>query len=70
MVSPNAVLAEDPEAPWREALGNDQLIQATKSRVQAAQAELDAAKSNRLPVVSATTMADACVTLWHLRITS
>jgi len=54
MVSTSAVLAEDLEAAWREALGSDQLIQATKSRVDAAQADLDAAKSSRLPSVSAT----------------
>lgn len=54
MASTNAVLAEDLEAAWREALGSDQLIQATKSRVNAAQADLEAARSNRLPSVSAT----------------
>lgn len=54
MLSTNPVLAEDLEAAWREALGNDQLIRAAKSRVEAAQADLDAAKSNRLPTVAAT----------------
>ena len=54
MVGTNPVLAEDLENAWREALGNDQLIRAAKSRVEAAQADLDAAKSNRLPTVAAT----------------
>lgn len=48
-----AVLAEDLTAAWGEALANDQIIQATESRVAAAKADLDAAKANRLPTVSA-----------------
>lgn len=52
--SAHVVLAEDLEAAWRAALSSDQLVQATKSRVEAARADLDAAKSTRLPTVSAT----------------
>lgn len=48
-----AVLAEDLEAAWREALAVDQAIQATQSRVSSAQADLEAAQAARLPNVSA-----------------
>lgn len=54
LVSTQAVLAEDLDAAWREALDNDPLIQASQSQVSAARAELDAAKTNRLPSVAAT----------------
>lgn len=54
MLSTSAAVAEDLEAAWREALHNDQLLQASKSRVEAAQSDLDAAKSRRMPSVSAT----------------
>jgi outer membrane protein len=53
LVSPQAVLAEDLNAAWGEALGTDQLIQASQSQVSAAEADLGAAKTNRLPSVSA-----------------
>lgn len=54
LVSTQAVFAEDLDAAWREALGNDPLVQASQSQVSAARADLDAAKTNRLPSVSAT----------------
>jgi outer membrane protein TolC len=48
-----APLAEGLEAAWREALDYDRLIQASQNEVAAAKAELDAARSSRLPSVSA-----------------
>lgn len=49
----SAALAEDLEAAWRQALSNDQVIQAAQSQVAAASAELASARANRLPKVSA-----------------
>ena len=51
--APQAALAEDLGAAWREALATDQLIQASESRVAAARAELEVAKAGRLPGVAA-----------------
>ncbi|MBU2678430.1 MAG: TolC family protein [Gammaproteobacteria bacterium] len=53
LVFSKGVLAEDLNAAWRVALGSDQSIQATLSRVASAKAELEAAKAARLPDVSA-----------------
>jgi len=51
--APGAAFAEDLAAAWREALGHDQSLKAAESRVAAAEADLAAAESNRLPVLSA-----------------
>ena len=46
-------LAEDLPNAWGEALGSDRLLQASRSRVMAAAAELAAAEAGRLPTMSA-----------------
>lgn len=53
MIAPSVSSAEDLAAAWREALGHDQSLKAAQSRVAAAAAELAAAESNRMPVLSA-----------------
>ncbi|MGB5258060.1 MAG: TolC family protein [Woeseiaceae bacterium] len=52
-VAPRAAKAEDLEAAWRQALGNDALVQASRSQVAAAESELSAARASRLPSVVA-----------------
>lgn len=46
-------VAEDLHAAWNEALGNDPIIQASRSLVSAAEADLLVAKAGRLPNVAA-----------------
>lgn len=53
VVASQAANAEDLTAAWRAALGQDPLLKAAESQVSAAASELDAAKSSRLPTVSA-----------------
>lgn len=53
MSAPGVASAENLEAAWRQALGHDQSLQAAQSRVAAAQADLAAAESYRMPMLSA-----------------
>ncbi|MGI9233217.1 MAG: TolC family protein [Woeseiaceae bacterium] len=49
----NSVQAENLNEAWNEALANDSTLQASRSRVAAAEAELMVARSERMPSVSA-----------------
>lgn len=53
IVLPDWVHAEDLTAAWQAALGHDQRLKATRSRVSAAAADLAVAESYRLPTVAA-----------------
>ncbi len=51
--APGIAIAENLAAAWQDALGHDQSLKAAGSRVAAAEADLAAAESHRMPMVSA-----------------
>lgn len=53
LMTAHAALAENLDVAWQEALNNDPLIKASQSQVSAAEADLAAAKTGRLPMLSA-----------------